>query len=143
MEKVINMDSWHFKLYERGMGWSIGRWNSVHCVNRCRYLKKILRGILEIVFITVAVIIAIGAIPLTPFAVFHLFMTHLEGMVCLTTVLAGIGLSIPVIAVKRKMWRRVRKTKYISFGFGEVILGCFRDVGKELCPILTARHLKQ
>lgn len=142
MKEVINMDSWHFWLYEQGMGYSISKWNSIHRVNRCKYLKEILRAILLIMCRVYGVILGIGVISLAPFVIFSWFMAKPTFMLGLTTVLVGVCLSIPVIAVKRKLWKQVGKVDtYISFK--ELALGCIKDIEKGLCPILTAKHLNR
>ena len=139
--KVINMDSWHFWLYERGMGCSVRKWQTVHRVNRCTYLKKIFKGVLEVAVITMLTIMGIGIISLAPFGIFQLFMAHPVGMMYFAVVLVGIGLSVPIIAAKRKLWKQVEKVDtYMSFK--ELVLGYFKDIEKGLCPMLTAKRSK-
>lgn len=139
---MINMDSWHFWLYEKGLGYSFSKRVTVHHVNRCRYLKEILRGTLLIAITTMLVAIGIGAISLAPFVVFSWFMAEPTFMWGLTTVLAGVCLSIPVIAIKRRLWKRAKRVD-MCVSFKELVLGYLKDMKKELCPVLTAKRLNR
>lgn len=147
MEKKINMESWHFKLYKKMMGrYVFISKNRPHYVNRCTYLKSVLKGIFWEIFKVFVYIWAVAVMSAMPFIFFHGFMTNPMGMQILTLVVLWILLSWMVISIKRKVCRYLRRfepVQKVDEGFidlKDLITGLFSSIKDSLCPMWVAVH---
>lgn len=145
MEKRINMKSWHFKLYKKMMHpWL--REDKPYHVNRCTYLKGVLKGIgCEIVKV-LFYMLAVGVYSLIPLLIFKGFMTTPVAMIIFTLILLCILLYWAATSIKRKIQKyllRFEPVRKIDDGFinlKDLIAGLFGIVKDHLCPIWVAVH---
>lgn len=145
--KFIDRDSWHFKLYERGVGhmWlsTVPQIGVVHTVNRCRYIKIIMSLILNYMFKTLAVIWAIGVFGILPLAVFFLCIDYFDQM-AVTSILFGSAIvCIPVIWIKRLIHPlNIYEDKAINFVslVAESVADSITSVKNNLCPMMIVKQ---
>ena len=158
--KVINADSWHCKLFGKSIWW----WNNKNHVeykmyynseegcrylniDRCSYLKGILKVITKEAFKAIGVYLGTAILGLLPFGVFALYYKQFDAMVVLTMLLAGIGLSVLAIKIKRRIFgKRDRVSeKFASFAgiAAETVIDFFDRTKRNLCPVLEIRRYEK
>ena len=143
MGKKINMNSWHFRLYRKMQKYYVFE-NKPHYVNRCTYLKGVLKGISWEILKVVLYMLAVGVYALVPFIIFRWFMIKPGVMVMLTVILLWWLLSWVAIKIKRKIQRylsRFKPVQKVDEGFmdlKDLIAGLFGMVMDRLCPIWIA-----